>query len=231
MSVALAALPLGIVALGQTLGSFVGGPVANTAYRAVLLGTTSCRRRHLRLPVLCRRVPTLGGRCCSNRRRRSAGSDDACPGRRQHRVLRRVQIHRRQHIGDEQPDRRRPWSGRRRRSAGEHWFRGDRSDVHHCYRSLAVSCPSCSGGTCAVVTAEGLSTLSRGAPSLTSLAATRPDRRPHQGPSAHYLPRRASLRSNAPIRRPSRRSEYARRAPQDTRPWMGLLPSVFNFAD
>ena len=41
LSVALAALPLGIVALGQTLGSFVGGPVANTAYRAVLLGITS----------------------------------------------------------------------------------------------------------------------------------------------------------------------------------------------
>ena len=36
-----AALPLGIVALGQTVGSFSGGPVANRNYRALLLGATS----------------------------------------------------------------------------------------------------------------------------------------------------------------------------------------------
>ena len=41
LSVAFAALPLGIVALGQALGSFGGGPVANHGRRAVLLGATS----------------------------------------------------------------------------------------------------------------------------------------------------------------------------------------------
>ena len=41
LGVAFAALPLGIVALGQAAGSFVGGPVATTEHRAVLLGLTS----------------------------------------------------------------------------------------------------------------------------------------------------------------------------------------------
>lgn len=41
LSAKFAALPLGIVALGQTVGSFSGGPVANRNYRAVLLGATT----------------------------------------------------------------------------------------------------------------------------------------------------------------------------------------------
>ena len=41
LSVAYAALPLGIVALGQAIGSFVGGPVANHGQRAILIGATS----------------------------------------------------------------------------------------------------------------------------------------------------------------------------------------------
>ena len=41
LSVAYAALPLGVVALGQALGSFAGGPVATTGHRAALVGATS----------------------------------------------------------------------------------------------------------------------------------------------------------------------------------------------
>ena len=41
LSVGFAALPLGIVAVGQAIGSFFGGPVATNQYRAVLLGATS----------------------------------------------------------------------------------------------------------------------------------------------------------------------------------------------
>ncbi len=41
LSVKYAALPLGIVALGQAVGSFSGGPVANRNHRALLLGATS----------------------------------------------------------------------------------------------------------------------------------------------------------------------------------------------
>ncbi len=41
LSAKFAALPLGIVALGQAFGSFSGGPAANSKYRAVLLGATS----------------------------------------------------------------------------------------------------------------------------------------------------------------------------------------------
>ncbi len=41
LSVVFAALPLGIVALGQSLGSFGGGPVATHGNRAVLLGVAS----------------------------------------------------------------------------------------------------------------------------------------------------------------------------------------------
>ncbi len=41
LSVAFAALPLGVVALGQALGSFGGGPVATQGHRALLLGATS----------------------------------------------------------------------------------------------------------------------------------------------------------------------------------------------
>ena len=41
LSVGYAALPLGVVALGQALGSFGGGPAATTGYRAALIGTTS----------------------------------------------------------------------------------------------------------------------------------------------------------------------------------------------
>ena len=41
LSVAFSALPLGIVALGQALGSFGGGPVATQGNRAALLGATS----------------------------------------------------------------------------------------------------------------------------------------------------------------------------------------------
>ena len=41
LSVGFAALPLGIVAVGQAAGSFIGGPVATNQYRALLLGATS----------------------------------------------------------------------------------------------------------------------------------------------------------------------------------------------
>ncbi len=41
LSVGFAALPLGIVAVGQAVGSFFGGPVATNQYRALLLGATS----------------------------------------------------------------------------------------------------------------------------------------------------------------------------------------------
>jgi len=41
LGVAFAALPLGIVALGQAIGSFVGGPVATAERRAALLGLSS----------------------------------------------------------------------------------------------------------------------------------------------------------------------------------------------
>ena len=41
LSVGLAVLPLGIVAVGQAVGSFFGGPVATSQYRALLLGATS----------------------------------------------------------------------------------------------------------------------------------------------------------------------------------------------
>ena len=41
LSVGFAALPLGIVAVGQAIGSFLGGPVATNQYRALLLGATS----------------------------------------------------------------------------------------------------------------------------------------------------------------------------------------------
>ena len=41
LNVAFAALPLGIVALGQALGSFAGGPVSNHRQRAALLGASS----------------------------------------------------------------------------------------------------------------------------------------------------------------------------------------------
>ena len=41
VSVGFAALPLGIVAVGQAVGSFLGGPVATNQYRALLLGATS----------------------------------------------------------------------------------------------------------------------------------------------------------------------------------------------
>ncbi len=41
LSAKFAALPLGIVALGQTFGSFSGGPAASSKYRAVLLGATT----------------------------------------------------------------------------------------------------------------------------------------------------------------------------------------------
>ena len=41
LSVGFAALPLGMVALGQALGSFLGGPAAASSYRAALMGATS----------------------------------------------------------------------------------------------------------------------------------------------------------------------------------------------
>ena len=41
LSVGYAALPLGIVALGQAAGSFAGGPVATKPYRAAIIGATS----------------------------------------------------------------------------------------------------------------------------------------------------------------------------------------------
>ena len=41
LSVGFAALPLGIVAVGQAVGSFLGGPVATNRHRALLLGATS----------------------------------------------------------------------------------------------------------------------------------------------------------------------------------------------
>ena len=41
LSVGFAAFPLGIVALGQALGSFGGGPTANKEHRALILGGTS----------------------------------------------------------------------------------------------------------------------------------------------------------------------------------------------
>ena len=41
LGVAFAAIPLGIVALGQALGSFAGGPVATRSRRAALMGLTS----------------------------------------------------------------------------------------------------------------------------------------------------------------------------------------------
>ena len=41
LSAGFAALPLGIVAVGQALGSFCGGPVATKGYRALLIGATS----------------------------------------------------------------------------------------------------------------------------------------------------------------------------------------------
>ena len=41
LGVAYSALPLGIVALGQATGSFVGGPVATSNHRALLVGATS----------------------------------------------------------------------------------------------------------------------------------------------------------------------------------------------
>jgi predicted MFS family arabinose efflux permease len=41
LSAKFAALPLGIVALGQALGSFSGGPAATKSYRAAIIGVTS----------------------------------------------------------------------------------------------------------------------------------------------------------------------------------------------
>ena len=41
LSAGFATLPLGIVAVGQAIGSFFGGPVATKSYRALLIGTTS----------------------------------------------------------------------------------------------------------------------------------------------------------------------------------------------
>ena len=41
LSAGMATLPLGIVALGQALGSFFGGPVATKKHRALLIGATS----------------------------------------------------------------------------------------------------------------------------------------------------------------------------------------------
>ena len=41
LSVGFSALPLGLVALGQAAGSFVGGPAATKSYRAALIGATS----------------------------------------------------------------------------------------------------------------------------------------------------------------------------------------------
>ena len=41
LSVGYAALPLGIVALGQAAGSFAGGPVATKPYQAAIIGATS----------------------------------------------------------------------------------------------------------------------------------------------------------------------------------------------
>ena len=41
LSVGFAALPLGIVAVGQATGSFFGGPAATKGYRAALIGATS----------------------------------------------------------------------------------------------------------------------------------------------------------------------------------------------
>ena len=41
LTVGIAALPLGVVALGQAAGSFLGGPVATNRYRALLIGATS----------------------------------------------------------------------------------------------------------------------------------------------------------------------------------------------
>ena len=55
LGVGYAALPVGIVALGQSLGSFAGGPVANNRYRAALLGGTSAAGGVLAL--VCFTVP------------------------------------------------------------------------------------------------------------------------------------------------------------------------------
>ena len=41
LSAGFATLPLGIVAVGQAIGSFFGGPVATKSYRALLIGSTS----------------------------------------------------------------------------------------------------------------------------------------------------------------------------------------------
>ena len=41
LSASFAALPLGLVAVGQAVGSFCGGPAATKPYRAALIGTTS----------------------------------------------------------------------------------------------------------------------------------------------------------------------------------------------
>lgn len=69
LSFKFAALPLGIVALGQALGSFAGGPVATKPYRAVIIGATSaaggvcaflCFNLKLDLWVVVS-VATLGG--------------------------------------------------------------------------------------------------------------------------------------------------------------------------
>ena len=142
LSAGFAALPLGIVAVGQAVGSFFGGPAATKQYRAVLIGATSAAGGVCAFLCFTMGFPALGGGGRGHGSRWPAGNDNARAGRGKHRILGRLQVHRGQHPGTQQPGRGRGRRRRRRGSAGQRRLRGTGILVPGGYNLQRVDSPA-----------------------------------------------------------------------------------------